>query len=105
MEYYERMLRREEAVIIAILKLLHPDKRDILDELDMKPEFAEPFAVDENSKWGALENLYNSGLISLEEAVKKLALTECPDEEVDKIKLAAMESAMAQEEEQQEAKV
>ena len=40
MEYYERMLRREEAVIIAILKLLHPDKRDILDELDMKPEFA-----------------------------------------------------------------
>lgn len=99
MELYERMLRREEAIIIAILKLLHPDKQNLLDELDMKPEFAEPFAIDENSKWGAVENLYKAGLISIEEAVKRLALTECPDEEVDKIKLAMMESTMAQEEE------
>lgn len=89
-EYVDRMRN----VILAILAQLHPDKaKDILG-LDVAFEFPEPFASDRREQWEAISGLYRSGLVSLEEAVKMLALTKAPEEEVKKIKEAQQEAMM-----------
>ena len=56
-----------------------------LDELKIKFEFSEPFGEDEKENWQKLEGLYTAGLVSLDEAVRRLSLTDSPEEEVAKI--------------------
>lgn len=88
MEIYEEMVDREKNVIIAILKFLHPAMEKKLDALKISFEFAEPFGDDNHDNWKAIESLYDSGLISLETAVRMLALTDAPEKEIERIKAA-----------------
>ena len=93
MEIYEELVDRDKNVIIAVLKFLHPTMADKLDALKIKFEFSEPFGDDEKENWQKLEGLYGAGLISLDEAVRRLSLTDSPEEEVAKIKASALSSS------------
>lgn len=92
-EIYEELVARERNLIISILKYLHPDKTKELDELKIEFEFSSPFDDDKKALWDAICNIYKSGLISLERAVELLALSDAPEEEVERIKQQAQEMA------------
>lgn len=85
MEIYDELVDRDVSVMIAVLKFLHPTMEKELDELRVSFEFAEPFGYDEAENWKKIEGLYTAGLISLDEAVNRLGLTDTPAEEVAKI--------------------
>lgn len=92
-EIYDELVDREKNVVIAILKYIHPDKAAALDSLDIEHEFAEPFNEDKEQTWAAIGKLYQDGLCSLEQAVTMLALTDAPEEEIERIKSSKLESA------------
>ena len=98
MEIYEEMIDREKNLIISVLKEQHIDMAKKLDELEIAFSFAEPFGEDARAIWSSLTGLYAGGLVSLETAVEMLALTKAPQEEIDRIRMAATEQLMAQEE-------
>lgn len=85
-EIYDELVDREKNVIIAILKILHPDKATVFDALVIEHEFAEPFTEDKETYWSAIGKLYQDGLCSLEQAVTMLALTDAPEEEIERIR-------------------
>lgn len=85
-EIYDELVDREKNVIIAILKMLHPDKAAAFDTLDIEHEFAEPFTEDKENTWTAIGQLYKDGLCSLEQAVTMLSLTDAPEEEIERIR-------------------
>lgn len=87
-EAYEEIVDREKNLIISILKYLHPDKVADLDELEISFDFSEPFTEDKQKTWSAIGKLYTDGIASLEQAVQMLALTDAPEEEVERIKTA-----------------
>lgn len=91
MEIYGELIDREKSVILAVLAFLHPDMAAKLAELKVSFEFGEPFGDDEQAAWQALSQLYGAGLVSLEEAVSRLSLTDKPEEEIDRIRLGRME--------------
>lgn len=88
---WEEYIGRMRNIIIAVLCELHPDKKKELLELVIDFEFGEPFASDKFDLWGAIANLYKSGLLSLEEAVNLLAIAKAPDEELERLKVAQQE--------------
>lgn len=90
-EYVGRMRN----VIIEILCQLNPDKEKELHELVIDFTFGEPFSSDKYDLWGAIANLYKSGLLSLEEAVNILAIVKAPEEEIERLKAAQQEQMMA----------
>lgn len=99
MEIYGEMVDREKNVIIEICKLLHPEiDAKKFDELGVTFEFAYPFAKDKMKDWQPIEQLYASGLVSLEKAVEMLSVADAPQEEIDRIKMAQMEKLMAEQE-------
>lgn len=85
-ETYEELVDREKNLIISILKYLHPDKAVELDTLDISFDFSEPFTEDKQKTWTAIGKLYTDGIVSLEQAVQMLALTDAPEEEVERIR-------------------
>lgn len=85
-EIYEEMIDREKNIILAILKYMNPGMESQFDSLDIEFEFAEPFTQDKEKMWTSITSLYQGGLISLEQAVSMLALTEAPEDEVERIK-------------------
>lgn len=95
-EVYGEMVDRLRSVIIAILKDMNPDKSKELDELEVSFDFGEPFAEDKRDKWTDIAKLYQSGLVSLETAVSMLALTDAPQDEIDRILLKGQEDVQAQ---------
>ena len=97
-EIYEELVDREKNVILAILKYMHPNMAEKFDELRISFEFAEPFAQDKQRNWQSIAQLYQAGVCSLENAVTMLALTDAPEEEIEKIKAASANAAMAQKE-------
>lgn len=87
-EVYEELVDREKNIVIAILKYLHPNMAERLDNLVISFDFAEPFAEDKQKNWNSIAQLYQAGVISLETAVEMLALTDAPEEEIERIKAA-----------------
>lgn len=85
-EVYEELVDREKNVVLAILKYLHPNMAEKLDSLEISFEFAEPFAQDKQKNWTSIAQLYQSGVLSLESAVEMLALTDAPEEEVERLR-------------------
>jgi len=98
MEIYGELIDREKNVIIAVLRFLHPEMSAKLAELQVSFEFAEPFVEDEKANWQALTSLYAGGLISLEEAVRRLALTDDAQTEIDLIRMQQIEKTLAEQE-------
>lgn len=88
-EIYEELIDREKNLVIAILKYLHPDKAAALDSLVITFEFSEPFTEDKERTWQSIGQLYKNGLVSLEQAVTMLALTDAPKEEIERLQQAA----------------
>lgn len=93
MEIYEELIGRLSHVIVAILKELHPDMAGKFDKLEVSFDFAEPFDDDKKEKWTTIATLYQQGVMSLELAVQMLALTDAPNEEIERIKNNAAEKA------------
>lgn len=81
-EIYDEMLDREKNLILGILKYLYPNKAAAFDSLVISHEFSEPFAIDRQDETAEVASLYQSGLMSLETAIKKLGLTDSPEEEI-----------------------
>lgn len=98
MEIYGEMIDREKNVILSALKIQHPEMASKLDGLQIEFSFAEPFGEDKQTEWTAITSLYAGGLVSLETAIDMLSLTDAPQEEIDRIKMAAMEKMMAEQE-------
>ena len=90
-EYVDRM----KSVIVSVLAELHPEKKTELESLEIEFEFAEPFATDQRETWVSIANLYKSGVLSLEEAVRLLALAKAPEEEIERLKQAQQEVMQA----------
>lgn len=95
-EIYDELVDREKNVIISILKYMHPDKAAAFDSLVIEHEFAEPFTEDKENTWSAIGKLYQDGLCSLEQAVTMLALTDAPEEEIERIRAAEQTKQQAQ---------
>ena len=91
MEIYGELFDREISVIKATLKEMNVGMASAIDNLDIKFEFTEPFASDSFQERNSIASLYQSGLVSLEEAVSLLALTKTPEAEIDKLKEAKAE--------------
>lgn len=81
-EIYDEMLDREKNVILGILKYLYPNKAAAFDSLVISHEFSEPFAIDRQGETAEVASLYQAGLMSLETAIRKLGLTDSPEEEI-----------------------
>lgn len=89
MEIYEELIGRLSHVIIAVLKELHPEMSSKFDKLEVGFDFAEPFDDDKKERWTTIATLYQQGVMSLELAVQLLALTDAPEEEIERIRKAA----------------
>lgn len=87
-EVYEELVDRERSLIISILKVLHAEMAAKLDELVISFEFSEPFAEDKQKNWSAIASLYQAGVCSLETAVTMLALSDAPEQEIERIQKA-----------------
>lgn len=86
-EVYDEMVDREKNLILAIMSnVTHIELADEISRLNIEHSFAEPFNEDKDKQWEAISGIYKSGLISLDTAVTMLAITEAPQEEIEKIK-------------------
>lgn len=99
METWQELIDRMRNVILAVLAQLHPDKQRELADLKIKFEFAEPFESDKRENWTSIAQLYQAGLVSLEQAVTMLALSDAPEGEINKLRTAAEEAHRMQMEE------
>lgn len=84
-EIYEEMLDREKNIIIGILKYLYPNKAVAFDEMKIKHEFTEPFAVDRQSNINQIAQLYQVGLLSRESAISNIGIVDNANEEAQRI--------------------
>lgn len=84
-EIYEEMLDREKNIIIGILKYLYPNKAAAFDEMKIKHEFTEPFAVDRQSNINQIAQLYQVGLLSRESAISNIGIVDNANEEAQRI--------------------
>lgn len=85
-EIYDILVDREKNLILAIMmNVTHIQLREKLAKLRIEHEFAEPFNEDVQEKWAAIGKAYQDGIISLEQAVRMLALTDTPQEEIERI--------------------
>ena len=97
LEIYDEMIMRFMHLTLEILKLIYPEKRAMIEKLKIEYEFSDPFPEDASEHWNGIVSLYSGGVVSLETAVMMLALTDAPEKEVEKIKLAAYEKQEASE--------
>lgn len=84
-EIYEEMLDREKNIIIGILKYLYPNKAVAFEEMKIKHEFTEPFAVDRQSDINQITQLYQVGLLSRESAISNIGIVDNASEEAQRI--------------------
>lgn len=91
MELYGELFDREVSVIKTVLKEMNVGQASAIENLDIKFEFTEPFAADSYEERQSITSLYQSGLVSLEEAVALLSLTKSPEAEVEKLKEAKID--------------
>jgi len=96
MEVYHDAVDRFRSVTLELMKLMHPDKAAAFERIEITFRFQDPFDDENQSQWPAIASLYSAGLMSLETGVQRLALTDRPDEEADRIRMAAMELQTAQ---------
>lgn len=96
LEIYEPLADRVKNVLLAIMeKVTHINMATALQSLVISSEFAEPFSDDVALLWQNVGRAYNDGIMSLETAVRKVGISDKPDEEVAAIKQAKAESMTA----------
>ena len=95
-EVYDEMVDREKNLIIAIMaNVTHPELAAELSRMQVEHSFAEPFNEDKDKQWTAITSLYRGGLLSLDTAVTLLAITDAPQEEIEKIKAEKQEDMVS----------
>ncbi|MCC8037277.1 MAG: phage portal protein [Bacteroidales bacterium] len=99
-DVYGEMVGRELSVMIEVLCLMHPAMADKLRDMKVTFEFGEPFAADDREAMSIIGQLYQQGVVSLEEAVHQLSLCDHPDDEIRRLK-EAREQALAAQQPQQ----
>lgn len=96
METYDVVVDRMKNLIIAIMaKVTHIKLASALQSLVITHQFAEPFNDDSMVLWQNVGRAYNDGIISLDNAVRLVGLSNNPEEEVGKIQQAKAESMAA----------
>lgn len=85
---YKQLVRRDLSLMIEILALLHPEKAEAIRELNIDFDFAEPFDSDNGTQQTLIADLYQKGVVSLEEAVHQIAICDDPDAEIKRLKEA-----------------
>ena len=85
---YKQLVRRDINLILSILSFLHPEKADKIKELKIDFDFAEPFDSDNGEKNQQIAQLYQAGVLSLEEAVHQLSICDYPEDEIKRLKQA-----------------
>lgn len=83
---YKQLVRRDYNLIVEILCLMHPSKADALRSMKVTFDFAEPFDMDNATTQRHYADLYNSGVLSIEEAVANISIADNPQEEIERIK-------------------
>lgn len=96
MEMWKELVDRMRGVVTAVLGQLHPEMKAALEGTSIGFEFAEPFESDRRENWQSVTMLYQGGLVSLDQAVAMLGLTDAPEEEVARITAAAREAVETQ---------
>ena len=92
-EIYDILVDREKNLILAIMmNVTHIHLREQLAKMNITHEFAEPFNEDKEKQWASIGKLYSDGIISLDLAVTMLALTDAPQEEIERIKNEKLDS-------------
>lgn len=92
-ETYDILVDREKNLILAIMmNVTHIHLREQLAKMNITHEFAEPFNEDKEKLWASIGKLYSDGIISLDLAVNMLALTDAPQEEIERIKNEKLDS-------------
>lgn len=92
-EIYDILVDREKNLILAIMmNVTHIHLREQLAKMNIIHEFAEPFNEDKEKLWASIGKLYSDGIISLDLAVNMLALTDAPQEEIERIKNEKLDS-------------
>lgn len=92
-EIYDILVDREKNLILAIMmNVTHIHLREQLAKMNITHEFAEPFNEDKEKQWASIGKLYSDGVISLDLAVTMLALTDAPQEEIERIKNEKLDS-------------
>lgn len=85
-EIYSELIDRDKNLMKAILAYQHPDLAKKIEELDIRFDYTEPFAEDNQSEKNFVLTAYNAGLVTLETAVGLLAFTENAENEIKAIK-------------------
>ena len=98
LEVYEEMITRFLHLTLKVLTQLYPEKLTLIEKLKVSFEFQDPFPEDATKNWTGIAALYNGGVCSLETAVTMLALTNAPEEEIQRLQEAALAKAAAEEE-------
>ena len=83
---YKQLVRRDLHLMLEILVLLHPEKADDIRGLKIDFEFAEPFDSDNGENQSRIADLYQKGVLSLEEAVRQLAICDDVNSEIKRLK-------------------
>ena len=96
LEVYEEMITRYLHLVLEILKQVHPDKITAIEKLKIGFEFSDPFPDEKNKNWTGIIALYKGGVCSLETAVMMLALTDAPEEELQRLKEAEQQRLAAE---------
>lgn len=85
MEIYGELVGRFRNVVLAILGYMNPMEEGAFRQLQVDFEFSEPFSDDKQAERSSMIQLYKSGLMSRASAVRALALTSTPEQEVEDI--------------------
>ena len=97
-EIYDILVDREKNLILAIMmNVTHIHLRNKLSDLNIEHEFSEPFSEDTQEKWATIGKAYLDGIISLEQAVNMLAISDNPQEEIERIRNKKKESTIEEE--------
>lgn len=93
LEVYEEMVTRFMHLTLKVLTQIYPDMLTKIEQLKISFEFSDPFPEDATKNWNGIVSLYQGGVCSLETAVTMLALTDAPEEEIQRLQEAAAEKA------------
>ncbi len=94
-EIYDVVVDRAKSIILAIMsRVTHIGLADRLSQLEIEHEFSEPFNEDVTVKWAAIGKAYNDGIISLDQAVRMIGVTDNPEVEIQRIKAEKTDRGM-----------
>ena len=86
LEIYDPLVDREINLILTIMaEVTHTELAATLKEISISHAFAEPFDEDTTIMYSNICKLYDSGLLSLEEAVQTVGLSKDNQAEIDRI--------------------